>query len=169
MAGVNVMGTVATSFRWIIGMAILTLASLSVPRVARAERDTCALVEASDVAALVGASPAQNPSAQGGSCSWSGARAGHKLLIITYSSKGIPPEIAYAGARRQSEAGGDAKITDESGIGDKAFSGQVSFGAVFIALKNGRLLQLQYHTGASGTSADVTALRSIMKKATAAY
>jgi hypothetical protein len=62
-----------------------------------------------------------------------------------------------------------AKVSDETGIGDRAFSGEVSFGAIFVVLKQGRLLQLQYWTGSQGTSQDVAALRSVAQKAVAAF
>jgi hypothetical protein len=45
----------------------------------------------------------------------------------------------------------------------------VSFGAVFVVLKKGRLLQLQYWTGSQGTSQDVAALRPVVQKAVAAF
>ena len=63
----------------------------------------------------------------------------------------------------------DAKVSDETGVGDRAFSGQVSFGAIFVVLKQGRLLQLQYWTGNQGTGEDVAALRPLVKKAVAAF
>ena len=37
----------------------------------------------------------------------------------------------------------------------------ISFGAVFVVLKQGRLLQLQYWTGKQGTAQDVAALQSL--------
>jgi hypothetical protein len=40
---------------------------------------------------------------------------------------------------------------------------------VFVVLKRGRLLQLQYWTGGKGTSQDVAALRPIVRKAVAAF
>ena len=73
------------------------------------------------------------------------------------------------GARQGAQRDGGAKLADESGIGDKAFSGQVSFGAVFVVLKQGRLLQLQYWTGKQGTAQDVAALRPVVRKAVAAF
>ena len=73
------------------------------------------------------------------------------------------------GARQGAQAQEGAKVSDETGIGDKAFSSQVSFGAVFMVLKQGRMLQLQYWTGGKGTSQDVAALRPLVKKAVAAF
>jgi hypothetical protein len=156
--------------RRIFVFAALALATLlSGPRPAPAATDACSLLKAGDMAALVGATPAQKPGPNGTTCTWSGARAGHKLIVLTYAMKGVPPEAAYMGARRQAAAGGDAKIADEAGIGERAFSGEVSFGAVFVTLKRGRVLQLQYWTGGKGTTADVAALRPLMRKAAAAF
>ena len=138
-------------------------------RPAAATTDECSLLKAGDVTALVGGTPKSKPSPQGTSCTWTGAKAGRKLLVLTYAMKSVPGEVAYMGARRQAEAGGDAKIADEAGMGERAFSGQVSFGVVFVALKHGQVLQLQYWTGGRGTSADVAALRPVMRKAVAAF
>ena len=151
-------------------LAVLALAaSVLLPRTAPAATDACSLLKPGDVTALVGGTPKSKPAPQGTTCTWTGAKAGHKLLVLTYAMKSVPGEAAYMGARRQAAAGGDAKIADEPGIGDRAFSGQVSFGAVFVALKHGQVLQLQYWTGGKGTSADVAALRPVMRKAIAVF
>ena len=81
----------------------------------------------------------------------------------------MPGEGAFNGARTGAQEMDGAKINDEAGIGDKAFSGQVSFGAIFVVLKQGRMLQLQYWTGSQGTSQDVAALRPLAQKAAAAF
>jgi hypothetical protein len=73
------------------------------------------------------------------------------------------------GARQNAQSDKDVKMSDETGIGDKAFSAQASFGAFFMVLKQGRVLQLQYLTGSQGTIQDVTALRAVVKKAVAAF
>jgi hypothetical protein len=164
-------GFVARSSHHLPVLATVAIAALLlVPRTAPAATDACSLLKAGDVAALVGASPACKPAPRGTSCAWTGAKAGRKVIVLTYAAiPGVPPEAAYMGARRQSAAGGDAKIADEAGIGERAFSGQVSFGAVMVALKQGRMIQLQYWTGSKGTSADVAALRPVMRKAVAAF
>jgi hypothetical protein len=73
------------------------------------------------------------------------------------------------GARMGAQREQDAKVSDEDGLGDKAFSGQVSFGVVFVVLKQGRLLQIQYWTGSQGTSQDVAALRPVVQKVVTAF
>lgn len=145
-------------------------ASLLLAHPAPAATDAASLLKAGDVAGLVGGAPACKPGPRGSTCSWTGAKAGHKLFVLTYAAmQGVPSEAAYMGARQQAAADEDVKIADETGIGDRAFSAQVSFGAVFVALKHGRMLQLQYHAGGKGTPADVAALRPVMRKAAAAF
>ena len=63
--------------------------------------------------------------------------------------------MAYMGAHQGAQAADNAKVIDETGIGDKAFSSTASFGAFFVVLKHGRVLQIQYWTGGLGTSQDV--------------
>jgi hypothetical protein len=134
-----------------------------------AQTDACALLKAGDVAPLLGGTPTHKASPQGQVCTWIGAEAGRKLIILTYKNRGVPGEAAFMGARKGAQAGENAKVNDESGIGDQAFSAQVSFGVVFVVLKQGRLLQVQYWTGGQGTSQDVAALRPVVQKAVAAF
>jgi hypothetical protein len=89
--------------------------------------------------------------------------------VIAYKNKGVPGQAAFMGARRGAQEDKDVKAIDETGIGERAFSAQASFGAFFIVLKQNRLLQLQYWTGGRGTSRDVEALRPVVKKAVAAF
>lgn len=63
--------------------------------------------------------------------------------------------MSYAGARQAAAKNGARSVTDLPGIGDKAFSVLESFGVAVIVLKGGRLLQLQYWGGATGTPADL--------------
>jgi len=148
-----------------LSFAVLMLLVETLP----AQTDACALLKADDVAPLLGGTPTHTGSPGGQVCTWTGATAGRKLIVLTYKNTGVPGEAAFMGARKGAEASEDAKVSDESGIGDRAFSGQVSFGAVFVVLKQGRLLQLQYWTGGQGTSPDVAALRPVVKKAVAAF
>lgn len=161
----------ATVSRRLLALSSLALAAfVLLAHPASAATDAGSLLKAGDVAPLVGGAPACKAGTRGTTCSWTGAKAGHKVIVLTYAAiQGVPPEAAYMGARRQAGADEDAKIADETGIGDRAFSGQVSFGAVFVTLKHGRMLQLQYWTGARGTPADVAALRPVMRKAAAAF
>jgi hypothetical protein len=134
-----------------------------------AQTDACALLKAQDVAPLLGGAPTHTTTPEGQTCTWIGARPDHKLVVLTYKNRGVPGEAAYSGARKGAESGGDTKISDESGLGDQAFSAQVTFGAVFMVLKQGRLLQLQYWTGSPGTTQDVAALKPLAQTAVAAF
>ena len=134
-----------------------------------AQTDACALLKADDVAPLLGGTPTHTATPEGQACTWIGANAERKLIVLSYKNRGVPGEAAFMGARKSAQADEDTKVSDEPGIGDRAFSGQVSFGAVFVVLKQGRLLQLQYWTGSQGTSQDVAALRPVVQRAVAAF
>jgi hypothetical protein len=149
--------------------ALAMAAMLALPGLLPAQTDACALVKAGDAAALLGGTPVSKSTPGGGACTWTGAVAGHKLLILTYKNTGVPGEAAYMGAHQGAQAADNAKVSDEVGLGDKAFSSTTSFGAVFVVLKRGRLLQIQYWTGGPGTSQDVAALRPVVQKAVAAF
>ncbi len=75
--------------------------------------------------------------------------------------------MAYKGARQNAHNTG--KVTDESGLGDKAFSVAGKGLLVVMIVKNGRLLQLQYMSEAGASAKDLDALRLIAKKAVAAF
>jgi hypothetical protein len=126
-------------------------------------------VKAGDAAALLGGTATSKSSPEGSSCAWTGSAAGRKLMILTYKNTRIPGEMAFLGAHQSAQADHDVKVSDEAGLGDKAFSATTSFGAIFVVLKQGRLLQLQYMTGSQGTSQDVAALRPVVQKAVAAF
>jgi hypothetical protein len=153
---------------FLLGALALTALMLH-PQPLAAQTDACALVKAADAAALLGGTPVSKSTPGGGACTWTGAVAGHKLLILTYKNTGVPGEAAYMGAHQSAQAEENAKVSDEAGLGDKAFSTTASFGAVFVVLKRGRLLQIQYWTGGLGTSQDVAALRPVVQKAVAAF
>lgn len=148
-------------------VAALLLAALGLRgRPLSAQADKCSFVKAPDVAVLLGGTLAPTP--PGGTCGWKSADSKRKLLVLTYS-KQLPGEMAYAGARKNLGGDKDTKVLDEAGIGDKAFSITASFGASFIMLKRGRMLQLQFWTGAKGTEKDQDALRVLARKAIAAF
>jgi len=148
--------------------ALALVVLLLQPGLLPAQTDACALLKAEDVASLLGGAPTHTSSPEGQACTWTNS--GKKLILLTYKSiPGVPGEAAFMGARNSAQAMDDAKVSDETGVGDRAFSGQVSFGAIFVVLKQGRLLQLQYWTGNQGTGEDVAALRPLVKKAVAAF
>jgi hypothetical protein len=164
----NVQTKIAWPRVFILG-ALALVVLMPHPEPLPASTDACGLLKAVDVAPLLGGTPANTPSPEGMVCTWKGADAKRKLLLITYKNKGVPGEFAFMGARQSAQADEGAKLSDETGIGDKAFSVQTSFGGVFIALKQGRMIQLQYWTGAPGTTQDIAALRPVVKKAVAAF
>ena len=150
-------------------LGVLTLAAwLLAPGPLAAKTDACALLKAADVAPLLGGTPTNTTTPEKMTCTWTGSNAKRKLLILTYKEM-VPGNVMFMGARQGAQGQEGAKVSDESGIGDKAFSVQESFGVVFMVLKQGRVLQLQYWTGGQGTSQDVAALKPVVKKAVAAF
>ena len=133
---------------------------------APAHADVCGLVKAADVAALLGGTP--TPSPQGNSCVW-GVAASRRTLGVLTPSNSVPGEMRFAAVRKGTERDAASKFADENGLGDKAFSSTPSFGAVFVMLKGGRVLQLQYLSGAPGTPKDRDALRVVARKAIASF
>ena len=134
-----------------------------------AQAFACALVKAADVAALLGGTVTPTATPQGGGCVWKGADPQRKLLVLTYQNLGGSGEMAFSGYRSNAARDAEWKVTDETGIGNKAFSVTPSFGAAFVMLKGGRMLQLQLWTGAAGTAKDRDALRVAARKAVAAF
>ena len=131
-----------------------------------AQADKCGFVKAADVAALLGGPVV--PTKPGNSCAWKLTGSNRRLLVLVYSNQ-IPGPMAFSGARQQAGTEGGDKVKDEAGIGDKAFSITASFGAAFIMLKQGRMLQTQFWTGAEGTEKDRDLLRIMVRKAVAAF
>ncbi len=124
---------------------------------------SCALLQPADLSSLLGGKVTATNNA--GACTWT-ASGSKKKLIAGKARKiaGVSVDMALAGARKHAPG----KVADEAGLGDKAFSRQESFGAGFMMAKQGRLLQLQYWTGTTGTAKDVDALRPVAKRAFAA-
>jgi len=133
----------------------------------RAQSDSCGLLKSFDLSMLLGGPTTAKSSA--GACSWTAAGSPKKLLAAKMSATGPNAEMAYAGARQAAGQEGEVTVTDVPGVGDKAFAVQTSFGVAMYMLKGGRLLQLQYWTGAAGTATDVAALVPVAKKAIAAF
>ena len=150
-------------------LAAVLLGSMAVTvKPIAAQSDACAVVKPADAAALLGGVATPNPSPKGGSCTWKAADPKRSLGVLVYS-KDMPGEMMYTGARGNAGKENGSSLTDEGGIGDKAFSIKASFGASIIMLKGGRLMQLQYFTGGAGTDADRDVLRALAKKAIAAF
>ncbi len=139
------------------------------PQPLLAQANACTLVSTGDAAALLGGSPTQKPTPGGGACAWVGTDGRHKLAVLTYKNRpGAPPGMICMGARKNAESE-HADVSDEAGMGDRAFSAPVSFGAIMVAIKHGRVIQMQYWTGARGTTRDVTTLGPIVRRMVAVF
>jgi len=134
---------------------------------ARAETPNCALLKPAEVTGLLGGAPTERQS--GGSCTWTGPSGRRKLVVARMQATGAPAEQAYAGARKNADKEGAGKVVEEAGLADKAFSVRTSLGVTLVAVKQGRLIQLQLATGAPGTPGDVEALRPVAGRALAAF
>ena len=135
--------------------------------IAAPKPDSCALLKPSDLATLLGGTVVAKGNA-GGGCNWTASGSHRKLAAINYRHTGRAAEMAFMGYRQNADKTG--KVTDESGIGDKAFSIISGSGLVtMMMIKQGRLLQLMYVTGAPDTVKDLAALRPVATKAIAAF
>ncbi len=134
--------------------------------IAGSDSDACALLKASDLTTLLGGTPIANSNVS--ACRWIASGSNKKLIVAKMNLHG-KEEMAYAGARQNAQKNG-GKVTDEAGLGDKAFSVVEDSGiAILMIIKHGRLLQLQYMTEATITERDLGSLRSVAKTAIAAY
>ena len=153
-------------FTSLLFRAFVPVALVLVSQPVRAQAgDGCSLIKAADVGTLLGGTAVAKPLGTG--CSWTSG--GKKLLLIKMKVSGPAAQMAFSGARNAAAKGGTVKVADESGMGDKAFSALPSFGVALIVMKSGRLFQLQYWTGGTGTASDIAALRPVAKKAAAAF
>jgi hypothetical protein len=146
--------------------AALTAAALGISAaLAHAQTDGCAVLKLADAAALLG--NGTTAKAAGAGCTWTSADGKRKLIVNRPGGAGLPGALMFAGSR--TEAGkGSAKVSDEAGIGDRAFAVLETFGVVLTILKQDRLLQIQYFGNAAGTAKDLDALRPVAKAAAAA-
>ncbi len=135
--------------------------------IAASNQDACTLFTPADLTALLGGKVTAKGNA--GSCTWTAAGSSKKLVAARMKATGPGAEMAYKGARMNAPDGGKVKVTDEAGLGDKAFSVMPSYGIAMFMLKQGRLLELQYWTGTKGTAKDLGLLRPVAKKAVAVF
>jgi hypothetical protein len=122
-------------------------------------------VSTGDVAPIVG-SAAMKASPRG--CSWKSDK-GHWVMILdnTPRSTSMPAPTMFDAAK--SGAARDGTVTDEPGLGDKAFLAISSSGvAALQVLKGNRLLQVQAWTGAAPSQATLALVRKIAARAVAA-
>ncbi len=149
-----------------IGLLVLCGDSAAI---AAPNQDLCALLRPSDLTALIGAAPIAK--ALGSNCKWTASGSNRQLMLLRHNLQSLKmsTETVFANMRQSVQKTG--KFTDESGIGDKAFSVVMDSGLVVVAIiKQGHLLQLQYsnQAAATATAKDLDALRSVAKKAAAA-
>lgn len=147
--------------------ACILIASVTPTAIAASNADACALLKPSDVSVLLGGTP--TPSSNVTACRWTSNGSNKKLIVAKMNMKSPGKiDMAYTGARQNASVIG--KVSDESGLGDKAFSvvGESGFIALTI-IKQGRMLQLQYMTEKSGSAKDLAALRTVAKKAVEAF
>ena len=152
----------------ILGISLL-IASDATTAIAASNSDACTWLKPSDLTALLGGKPISNSS--GSACRWNASGSNKTLMVANVTPKntyGATMEAVFAGARQNAHDSG--KVTDEAGLGEKAFSVVTDSGMVMLMIiKQKRLLQLQYVTGASATAKDLGALRPVAKKAIAAF
>jgi transcriptional regulator of nitric oxide reductase len=143
--------------------AFALAALLALPLTARAEPHTCALLKPADLAPLLGAATAGEPS--GTACNWS---AGSKQLTIArLKPPGGDLSGSFTEARKSAAEDPEFKVSDEKGIGLRAFTVRSPVGVALVALQGGQLLNLMFNTGKPGTVQDAAALKQVAKKALA--
>ena len=133
----------------------------------RAQADTCGMLKPADLTALLGGSPTATPHPN--ACIWNSGDGARKLSLTKMKATGPAAEMSFAGARQGAAHGGKTTVTDEPGLGDKAFSTLQSFGVAMVLLKEGRMMQLANYTPAAGAPKGADALRPVAKKAIAAF
>jgi hypothetical protein len=134
---------------------------------ARAESLNCALLKPEDVTGLLGGPVVEKQA--GGACTWVATAGKKKVIASTMRATGAPAETAYAGARKNASREAKGKVVDEKGMGDRAFTVQTEYGVALVAVKKGRLLQLQFWSEAPGRPQDVEAFRPVARKVLAAF
>lgn len=144
------------------GISLLIGSGFSVAK-ADPNSSSCALLKPADLTSLLGGTVTATNNA--GACSWTASGSKRKLIAAKPKDTGPAAEMVFAGAQKGAAKGGKGTVINEAGLGDKAFASLESFGVALVMLKQGRLLQLQYWTGAAGTAKDIEALRPVAKKA----
>ncbi len=134
---------------------------------ARADTLNCALLKPEEVTGLLGGPVVEKQA--GGACTWAATSSKKKVIASTMRATGAPALSAFAGARKNASRQGNGKVVDEPGLGDQAFTVQTDYGVALVAIKKGRLLQLQYWSGAPGTPQDLEALRPVAHKVLVAF
>ncbi|MEP6763085.1 MAG: hypothetical protein ABJB66_02180 [Gemmatimonadaceae bacterium] len=103
-----------------------------------------------------------------GHCTWAAKSGGKQIVLITMRTAGEAAEHAFDYALANPIKGADKGVV-QSGFGDKSFAMMLDRGVQIDVLKNKKMMQVQYLTGAHGTAADLEKLKPIATKAIAAY
>jgi hypothetical protein len=128
--------------------------------------DACKLLTAAEVnLLLVGKATGK---LSGSACTWTTPLNPRGLIVAVSKDSGRAAETSYAAVRAGAAKDAKVTITDEQGLGDRAFAAQTNFGIALFVVKKGRLLQLQYWAGGPGKPKDLEALRPVVLKALAA-
>jgi hypothetical protein len=147
------------SARFTLALAAL----LALPLSARAEPHTCALLKPADLVPLLGKPVTGEPN--GTACSWSAG--GRQLIVARLKPPGGDLSGSFAEARKAAAEDPEFKVTEEQGVGLRAFSVRSPVGVALVALQGGQLLNLMLNTGKPGTPQDAAALKQVAKKALA--
>jgi len=130
-----------------------------------AQSPACTAIDSKDVAPIVGTATMK---ANGTGCSWR-ADANHFVVVLdnTPKSKAMPVEAMFGAAKNAASQSGT--VTDEKGLGDRAFLSIASSGlAVLQMMKGDHLLQVQLSDGtAHPSAANLALMRAIAAKAIA--
>jgi hypothetical protein len=138
--------------------------------------DPCALLKPDDLTKLLGATPIAKSIRGGDGCSWTASGSKREFNAIIDKLTGPDAETVFMFGRTfamNAAKSGGLTVTDEAGLGDKAFSSMDFSGVVLKIIKHGRLLDLQYYPNGpftKGTTAkDLDALRPVAKKVVEAF
>jgi len=129
--------------------------------------DPCALLKPDDLTKLLGATPIAKSTRGGDGCSWTASGSKREFNAIIDKLTGPDTETVFMFGRTfamDAAKSGGVTVTDEAGLGDKAFSSMDSSGVVLTIIKRGRLLHLHYFN-IGATAKDLDALRPVAKKA----
>lgn len=154
--------TVASIGGLVRAMALMSWTALlvAVPQTAAAQVSTCRLVDSADMITLFGRSADPRVHPVSGDCLWGTVGIDRRGLTMSISVRDTA--ITNVGYTRGHElAANNGPITDEPGLGDRAYSAVVSFGAEITILTQGQIVQLRYANGVPGSPADVNRLRPV--------
>jgi hypothetical protein len=125
----------------------------------------CDLIQTADVVSLFGRPTDARINPVNGDCTW-GSTVGIARRGLTLSVSPRDTATANDGyARGRELAANNQTITDERGLGDRAYSAVVPYGATITVLTRGRIVQFRYSDGVAGSQADLDRLRLVAASA----